>query len=118
AHLGPTGIVCIGEIEQMIGRKLRMQHDAHQTALAARLDVRHDEQWLGAQFSVLKDPYPSGPLGKETASVWRPHNRPDDFEIRNHCFYCECALRLRRSLDFTRAPARRRMTASEGEQDA
>src|SRR5262245_31464565 len=97
----------------MIARKLRMQGQAHQSAFTARLDVRDLVQRLWPELPVLKHAHAPGPLGKEHATIRRPHNRPDHFEIGNYGFDFEAGLRLTRGFNFSRAAAWRWMSASK-----
>src|SRR5882724_10423516 len=45
-HLCAARVVCVGKIKEMVRSKLRMQRDAHQSALAARLDIWNCEKRL------------------------------------------------------------------------
>ena len=91
--LAVAALVGIRKIEQMIRSELRMQHDAHQTAFAARLDVRHSEQWRLAQLSVFENAHPALPLGENHATIRRPNDRPHDFQIADDGFNFEAGLR-------------------------
>src|SRR6185295_10428758 len=85
----------------MIRRKLRMQGEAHQSAFAARLDVRDDKQRLCTQLATLEHAYAPRPFSEEHPAIGRPNNRPDNLEVGNDCFDFERALRLRRGFDST-----------------
>src|SRR5262245_34700618 len=74
SNLRPTRIVRVREVEKMIRGELWMQRNAHQSAFATRLDVRHDKQRLRAQFSILIDAYSSRPFSEKHSTVRRPHN--------------------------------------------
>ena len=85
--------VGIRKIQPVIRSKLRMQRDAHQSALALRIHVRHGEQRRRAQLSVLKHSHASGPLGKDHPAIGRPNDRPGHFQIANDRLNLEAGLR-------------------------
>ena len=91
-HPGCVVIVGVRKIEPVIRSKLRMQGDTHQSAFAARLDIGDDEQGLRAQLSIFKDAHPARSLGKEHPPIRRPHDRPDNLQIRNYRFNLEAGL--------------------------
>src|SRR4051812_17515908 len=86
ANLLAALVVSVRKIKQVIGRKLRMKCDAHQTALASRLHVGHDKQRLWPQLSILENSHTPGSFGKKHTTVRRPHNRPNYFQVRNNSF--------------------------------
>jgi len=96
----------------VIAAELRMQRDTHQTALATRLNIRHDKQRLRPQRAILKNAHTAGTLGKDHATVGCPNNGPRHFNLANHGFDFEAYAALRRTRDLTRSTPCRRMTAS------
>jgi hypothetical protein len=66
-----------------------MEREAHQSAFAARLDIRHYEQRLGPQLAILKDAHAPGTFREKHATIRRPNDGPDDFEIRYDRFDLE-----------------------------
>ena len=74
AHLLAAGAVRIRKIEPMIGSKLWMQSEAHQSAFAARLDIRHGKKRFRPQLSVFINTHSAWPLSKDHSTVRRPHD--------------------------------------------
>src|ERR1041385_5298707 len=99
----------------MITAELRVQCDAHQPAFARRLNVRHDEQRLRIQRAFFKHTHASRTLGKDHATVRRPHDRPGHLESTDDLLDFETNTRLFGSSNFTCATSRRRLTTSDSQ---
>src|SRR5882672_7351935 len=97
----------------MIRSKLRMKRDAHQSALAFRLNIRNCKKRRRAQLPIFIDAHAAGPLSENHAAIRGPDYRPDNLEVRNDSFNFETAHGLRRGFNFSSAATRRRMTTRE-----
>src|SRR6266496_4155182 len=91
-----------------------MQRDAHQSSLAARLNVWHSEQWLRSQLSILVHTHTARSFSEEHASVGRPDDRPHNFQVWNYSFNPERRLSQLRRFDFASTATGRRMTTGDG----
>src|ERR1700752_2801465 len=74
ADLCAARVISIRKIEEMVGRKLWMHGEAHQTTFTLRLDVGNAEQRLRPQLAVFKNADSPGTFGKEHASARRPND--------------------------------------------
>ena len=110
----------------MIRGKLRMQRNAHQSAFAGWLNIRHGEERLGSQLAILVNANAAGALGKKHAAIRRPDNRPGHFQIADNRFNSKtyaslcwilCRRLLRRRLHFAGAAAGRRLATRRQEQE-
>src|SRR3954454_18795987 len=112
AHLQAASRVRVRQVKKMITAELRVQCDAHQTAFARLLDIRHNKQRLRIQCALFKHAHASRTLGKDHAAVGCPNNGPRHLEPAHYLLDFETNTRLFGSYNFTGATSGRRLTAS------
>ena len=77
-----VAVVGVGEIDEIVGRELRMNGNVHQPALARWLDVRHGEDRFFAKFAVLNYANAATAFGDEHVLIRQPGKAPRHFEAR------------------------------------
>jgi hypothetical protein len=83
----------IGEIDETVLGKLRVQCDIEQTSLSARLDGRHVGEWLGEATVLVDTAEPPGTLGDEQAPIGEEHQSPGMLEPTGDGLDAESAVR-------------------------
>jgi hypothetical protein len=79
AHALTVAAIGIGEIKIAVARKLWMQRQIHQAALARGFDIRQRRHGRRPQLAVLDDAHPARTFGQEETAIRREGERPGDF---------------------------------------
>ena len=109
----PGRVVRVREVHQPGRRVVGGEREAHQPALALRLDVRNDVDRLRLEDAAQDDADAARALGHEQALGRRERHRPRHFETRDERLDAQRRPRLRRHV-----AGRRRRSGSAGRAQA